>query len=238
MRHSRPVHLPLRGGLPLGGAVRSFRITSSIVPARVSQSHRRKPFREFAGPRWHPVARTTQSLHLGVHHPLREPDPAAPGSTMRPDQAARQAGRKPGRGFCSARDADGGPQSGVGVRAGNAALDADVEPIEVEHLRHQRRADLEDQVRGSAAAAWQFPAQSLTSCVLRIRPGLRNARRGYHLEALTLLNWPDARVHVAEPGPASCIQTESAPESGTVVAWLSLLVERVREIWSGLHVWR
>lgn len=161
------------------------------------------------------------------------PTVAAPGSAMRPDQAARQAVRKPGRGYCAARDADGGPRSGVGVRARIAAQDADVGPTEVEHLRHQRRADLEDQVRGSAAAAWQFPAQSLTSCVLRIRSGPRNPRGDDHLGILTLLNWPDASIGIAEPGPAPYTQVDS----GANPAPLSLDChfysnERTKKSWS------
>jgi hypothetical protein len=43
----------------------------------------------------------------------------------------------------------------------------------------------------------------------RIRPGLRNAHRSDRQEAFTLLNWPDARVHVAKPGPATGIQAGS-----------------------------
>ncbi len=44
--------------------------------------------------------------------------------------------------------------------------------------------------------------QWVASCVLRIRSGLRSARRGDDSEALTLLNWPDALVRIAGPGPA------------------------------------
>jgi hypothetical protein len=43
----------------------------------------------------------------------------------------------------------------------------------------------------------------------RIRSGLRSARRGDHSEALTLLNWPDALVRIAGPGPACHIQADS-----------------------------
>jgi hypothetical protein len=39
---------------------------------------------------------------------------------------------------------------------------------------------------------------------------LRGARRGDHSEALTLLNWPDALVRIARPGPACYIQADPA----------------------------
>jgi hypothetical protein len=47
--------------------------------------------------------------------------------------------------------------------------------------------------------------------------GTAHACRGDRPEALTLLNWRDARVRIAEPGPASCIHVDSGAKSGAVV---------------------
>jgi hypothetical protein len=66
--------------------------------------------------------------------------------------------------------------------------------------------------RACVTAGNQLPNscdQRVASCVLRIRSWLRSARRGDHSEALTLLNWPDAFVRIAGPGPACYIQADS-----------------------------